>query len=457
MESLISTSSQPNSHHKILQYIINNRQEWWVYAIFWQAYKDVNNRLILSWGNGHFRGSKDTDSMKITGHGHQYHQLQKRFGFDGINDSNNNNVTDSEWFYMTSMTQYFMADDDLVVRAYTSASHVWLASYYELQLYNCERAKEAELQGIRTIVCVATPSGVVELGSSDVIQENWELVQLIRTLFGSNNNRNVTSHQPINQVTLGDDEKVVKGSLQQQEDNIVKQEMPILSGSCNSDFEIDDSSTIKNDVNRSIKRGKKDDSSITIREMAMEVHVEAERKRREKLNHRFYALRSVVPYVSKMDKASLLADAVTYINVLKSKVEDLKSKLIELQEKPNKYSTTSTIIEQHDSHSASSIVTNRANNKLIFSSNINAARITEMEIEVKIIGSEAVIRVQSLDINYPCMRLMNAMRELEFQIYHASVSSVKDLMLQDIVIRVPQEFSNEEALKSAIVTKIKRY
>ncbi|XP_012858919.1 PREDICTED: transcription factor ABA-INDUCIBLE bHLH-TYPE-like [Erythranthe guttata] len=35
--------------------------------------------------------------------------------------------------------------------------------------------------------------------------------------------------------------------------------------------------------------------------------VEAERQRREKLNHRFYALRYVVPNVSRMDKASLLS------------------------------------------------------------------------------------------------------------------------------------------------------
>lgn len=65
-------------------------------------------------------------------------------------------------------------------------------------------------------------------------------------------------------------------------------------------------------------------------------HVEAERQRREKLNHRFYALRSVVPQVTRMDKASLLSDAVAYINELKAKVDKLESKLhrnLELKKK----------------------------------------------------------------------------------------------------------------------------
>ncbi|KAF3620740.1 putative homeobox-leucine zipper protein ATHB-7-like [Capsicum annuum] len=421
MENLISissTSSQPNTLQKILQYIIHNRQECWIYAIFWQASKDINNHLILSWGDGHFRGTKDTGSAKID-HGQ--------------------NVMDSEWFYMVSMPQYFVAEDDLVVQAYASATYVWLASYYEMQLYTCDRAKEANLHGLRTIVCIATPSGVVELGSNDVIQENWEFVQFIKALFGSNNDMNTTSNLPaVNQVTLEDHQKIIKDvSPQQEEDNTIKQEITIE----NSDFENDDSSTINNIVNRSIKRAKK----------AMDIHVEAERKRREKLNHRFYALRSVVPYVSKMDKASLLADAVTYINELKANIKDLESKLIKLQNKKRHKSNNSstTIMDQHDSHdSVSSIRTDRTNNKSLFSTR------NRMEIEAKIIGSEAVIRVQSLDVNYPCMRLMNAMRELEFQICHASVSSVKDLMLQDIVIRVPEEFSNEEALKSAIATKL---
>uniref|UniRef100_A0A2N9GI02 Transcription factor n=1 Tax=Fagus sylvatica TaxID=28930 RepID=A0A2N9GI02_FAGSY len=54
-------------------------------------------------------------------------------------------------------------------------------------------------------------------------------------------------------------------------------------------------------------------------------HVEAERQRREKLNQRFYALRAVVPNISKMDKASLLGDAITYITDLQMKIRVMET------------------------------------------------------------------------------------------------------------------------------------
>ena len=54
-------------------------------------------------------------------------------------------------------------------------------------------------------------------------------------------------------------------------------------------------------------------------------HVEAERQRREKLNQRFYALRAVVPNISKMDKASLLGDAISYINELQAKLKKMEA------------------------------------------------------------------------------------------------------------------------------------
>ncbi|WCJ21519.1 basic helix-loop-helix (bHLH) DNA-binding superfamily protein [Euphorbia peplus] len=55
-------------------------------------------------------------------------------------------------------------------------------------------------------------------------------------------------------------------------------------------------------------------------------HVMAERRRREKLNERFIILRSLVPFVTKMDKASILGDTIEYVKQLRKKIQDLETR-----------------------------------------------------------------------------------------------------------------------------------
>ncbi|PIN04510.1 hypothetical protein CDL12_22950 [Handroanthus impetiginosus] len=53
-------------------------------------------------------------------------------------------------------------------------------------------------------------------------------------------------------------------------------------------------------------------------------HIMAERKRREKLSQRFIALSALVPGLKKMDKASVLGDAIKYMKQLQEKVKTLE-------------------------------------------------------------------------------------------------------------------------------------
>lgn len=61
-------------------------------------------------------------------------------------------------------------------------------------------------------------------------------------------------------------------------------------------------------------------------------HVLAERRRREKLNERFIILRSLVPFVTKMDKASILGDTIEYVKQLRKKIQDLEARTRQLEQ-----------------------------------------------------------------------------------------------------------------------------
>ncbi|KAL6005709.1 hypothetical protein ACLOJK_006280 [Asimina triloba] len=429
---------------RTLQFIIQSRPEWWVYAIFWQKSRDQDGRPVLAWGDGHFRGARDSERMKMTQCPAERKKVLREL--QAMTEMENSmldggDVTDAEWFYVVSLTRSFGCGDGVPGRAFSSGNLVWLAGIRQLQMYGCDRTREALLYGIETLVFVPMANGVLELGSSDLIQENWSLAQQAKTLFGSApDSVSMLSHAPSRDLSFADI-GIVSGVGEEQEKKHqeidMKKEVTMMmtgtTGQSSLDSEHSDSEALFGapqtalEKRRPKKRGRKPSNG---RDMPLN-HVEAERQRREKLNHRFYALRSVVPNVSRMDKASLLADAVTYINELKTKVEELQSELRKDHKKVKR-----EIMERAAPASESPFK--------------NGA----VEIEVKIIGSDAMIRMQSKNLEHPAARMMDALRDLELTVHHASVSSVKDLVLQDVVVRLHDGVESEASLKAALFRRL---
>ncbi|XP_062083561.1 transcription factor FER-LIKE IRON DEFICIENCY-INDUCED TRANSCRIPTION FACTOR-like [Humulus lupulus] len=73
--------------------------------------------------------------------------------------------------------------------------------------------------------------------------------------------------------------------------------------------------------NASSKRPKVDRSRTLI----------SERRRRSRMKEKLYALRSLVPNITKMDKASIVGDAVLYVQDLQTKSKKLKAEIASLE------------------------------------------------------------------------------------------------------------------------------
>ncbi|XP_059457090.1 transcription factor MYC2 [Corylus avellana] len=466
--SLVSLPQEtPPTLQQRLQFVVQSQPEWWTYAIFWQSANDDNGNLFLAWGDGHFQGTKDT-SPKLS-HINTHHPMsllhseRRKFmrdiqsiitenHHDIDNMSLNSDVTDAEWFYVMSLTRSFSAGDGVLGKAFSTNSLVWLTGGHELQFYSCERAKEAQMHGIETLVCIPTSSGILEIGSQEIIGENWGLVQQAKSLFGSDliglvpkqPNPSSGPMQFLDRNISFADIGIIAGV--QEEDNSQeekKKKKDCFKGAQSSyvDSEHSDSDCPLIAVNIEKRTPKKRGRKPGLGRDTPLNHVEAERQRREKLNHRFYALRAVVPNVSRMDKASLLSDAVSYINELKTKIDELESQLqreskkvkLEMADTMDNQSTTTSVDQARPSSGG-----------------------LALEVEIKIVGLDAMIRVQSENVNYPSARLMGALRDLELQIHHASMSCVNELMLQDVVVRVPEGLRTEEALKTALLRRLEQ-
>ncbi|XP_019154218.1 PREDICTED: transcription factor MYC2-like isoform X3 [Ipomoea nil] len=446
--SITASLSQPNHStlQQRLQFILKTQTDSWAYAIFWQTSNDDDGRLFLAWGDGFFQGTKAGRGggvPVVVQTSHSTQQSERKKVISGIqaligstqNSENGDLITDAEWFYVMSLARSFSAGDGVPGKAFSMGSLVWLSGAHRLQMYNCERAKEAQIHGIQTLVCIPTGAGVVELGSLEIIKENWSLVQQVKSLFQFPEERTisfadiglVSGHELLQQGRSGDAEK------QAQEASAAaaaaKNSYPESEHSDSDCQFLKEPPIVDRQQNAPKKRGRKPGAG----RVTPVNHVEAERQRREKLNHRFYALRSVVPNVSRMDKASLLSDAVSYINELKGKVEELEC---QLQLRESKKVKVEAVGDNQSTSSAASSVA------------------SPVDVEVKIVGPDAMIRVQSENANYPSAKLMNGLRELELAVHHASISSVNDIMLQDIVVKVPEGLRSEDGLRAALLRRL---
>ncbi|EXB83886.1 hypothetical protein L484_023493 [Morus notabilis] len=160
-------------------------------------------------------------------------------------------------------------------------------------------------------------------------------------------------------------------------------------------------------------------------------HVEAERQRREKLNQRFYALRAVVPNISKMDKASLLGDAIAYIN-------ELQAKLKVMEAEREKVGNTS-----RDS-SAMAMETNNPDLE-------NQNRVPDVDVQA--VHDEVIVKVSCPLDSHPASRVIQAFKEAQINVVESKLAAVNDTVFHTFVIKSQ---GSEQLTKEKIIAAFSR-
>nr|QDH08999.1 transcription factor bHLH25-like isoform X1 [Cymbidium sinense] len=160
-------------------------------------------------------------------------------------------------------------------------------------------------------------------------------------------------------------------------------------------------------------------------------HILAERKRREKLSQRFIALAAIIPGLKKMDKASVLGDAVKHIKELEERVKSLEEDKIEM--KTVEFSTMNMKPSHDYSNDCESPISSVENNNII-GNNSSDQKLHPHEIKIKICGKAVLVKIHCENHKGVLAKLVSDFEELHLMISNFSAVPFMESSFLDITV-----------------------
>ncbi|XP_010540284.1 PREDICTED: transcription factor MYC1-like [Tarenaya hassleriana] len=177
------------------------RSVQWSYAIFWCS--SPTQHGALEWGEGYYNGDiKRRKKSSDEEMGDEF-KAECRYGlqrskqlrqlylfmlegdattitYDDNTVLSSDDLTDEEWYYLVCMSYVFSLGQGLPGTSLATGETIWLcnAQYAESKLFT--RSLLARSASIQTVVCFPFSGGVIELGVTDLIAEDHNLLQHVK-------------------------------------------------------------------------------------------------------------------------------------------------------------------------------------------------------------------------------------------------------------------------------------
>ncbi|TVU13491.1 hypothetical protein EJB05_40628 [Eragrostis curvula] len=164
-----------------------------------------------------------------------------------------------------------------------------------------------------------------------------------------------------------------------------------------------------------------------------------ERDRRRKLNEKLYALRSVVPNITKMDKASIIKDAIEYIEKLQAEERQMLQEVRALESAAgmpdhNKYDFDDGVLMQAERRKKMK----RAQSVPSLAADGAAPPPVEvLELRVSEVGDRVLVVSVTCSKRRDAMaRVCRAIEELQLRVITANITSVAGCLMHTVFVEV---------------------
>lgn len=188
----------------------------WSYAIFWS----ISSRQpgVLEWGEGYYNGDIKTRKTIQAGElsadqlGLQRTE-QLRELYESLSAAESNpqakrpsaalspeDLTDTEWYFLVCMSFIFNIGQGLPGRSLAKNQTMWLCNAHQADSKVFTRSLLAKSAAIQTVICFPYLGGVVELGVTELVPEDRNLIEHIKKNFLDNPNPiiSIAKYEPSN-------------------------------------------------------------------------------------------------------------------------------------------------------------------------------------------------------------------------------------------------------------------